>query len=254
MPKSADDTAKPPPTATPANGARNGASAGKAAGTKPKASGAAKPKPSNAPRTKSAGVAKAPAAEPKPTASRPKAAAAASEKPAPRSGSCAWSRRRVRCVRSGGRACPGCNHRRYWPEHRRHARAAARRVVRSHRRAWHDCHHCRRRAQATPDARLTAGRAQPRQCRWSPPCRDRRPGVTSQSGSAQVRRAAAPPSLPDASAVDAGVAGSMTKRPSRVPSQTLDNRVARDPASTPARPSRMWPSTSTCACPRSSRS
>ena len=79
MPKSADDTAKAPPAATPANGARNGA---KVPGTKPKASGstAAKAKPASAPQapkpllpTSAAPVAKA--------APEAKAAAAATAAP-----------------------------------------------------------------------------------------------------------------------------------------------------------------------------
>ena len=54
MPKSADDTAKAPPASTGTSGARNGASAGKAAGAKPKPSGAttSKTKAPTAVRTK----------------------------------------------------------------------------------------------------------------------------------------------------------------------------------------------------------
>jgi translation initiation factor IF-2 len=63
MPKSADDTAKAPATATPNNGASNGASTGKAAATKPKpaAATAAKPKNTGTSRAKAAPAAKAPA-------------------------------------------------------------------------------------------------------------------------------------------------------------------------------------------------
>jgi translation initiation factor IF-2 len=69
MPKSADDTAKAPVTATPANGARNGASAGKSAASKPKPAGstAAKSKTPSTPRGKPAAAdkaEKAPAATP----------------------------------------------------------------------------------------------------------------------------------------------------------------------------------------------
>jgi translation initiation factor IF-2 len=81
MPKSADDTAKAPPAATPANGARNGASAGKAPGTKPKpGSGAAKPKTPSTPTTKAAPATNAaPAAKAAPAT---KAAPAAKDAPA----------------------------------------------------------------------------------------------------------------------------------------------------------------------------
>jgi translation initiation factor IF-2 len=81
MPKSADDTAKAPPAATPANGARNGASAGKAPGTKPKpGSAAAKPKTPSTPTTKAAPATNAaPAAKAAPAT---KAAPAAKDAPA----------------------------------------------------------------------------------------------------------------------------------------------------------------------------
>ena len=61
MPKSADDTAKAPVTATPANGARNGASAGKSAASKPKPAGstAAKSKTPSPPSGKTAAAEKA---------------------------------------------------------------------------------------------------------------------------------------------------------------------------------------------------
>jgi translation initiation factor IF-2 len=82
MPKSADDTAKAPPPATGANGARNGASAGKTAGAKPKPSGlaAAKPKTSSASRTKAAPAAKAAPNQPPAPAGPVKAAPAAPAK------------------------------------------------------------------------------------------------------------------------------------------------------------------------------
>jgi translation initiation factor IF-2 len=81
MPKSADDTANAPAAATPANGARNGASAGKAAATKPKPAGsaAAKPKTSGPTGGKAPAVPKAPAA----AKTAPAAKVAANETPAP---------------------------------------------------------------------------------------------------------------------------------------------------------------------------
>jgi len=85
MPKSADDTAKAPVTATPANGARNGASAGKSAASKPKPAGstAAKSKTPSAPRGKSAAAEKAAPVEKAVAAAAPAAPAPAAAPAAP---------------------------------------------------------------------------------------------------------------------------------------------------------------------------